>query len=191
MPITQSNTIAAVFKVDSEILTWNTGHHCKLMIFVAHAYAKDDARLLKKYYCDCQNLQAKSECLEHKQVGVKINGIYKIHQTILKEMQFYCDQTTDSGGWTVFQQRIDEIVDFFRDWEHYKQRLGNLKNEFWLGNIFTLTLQGLYPRGNKLRMDMMNAKKIKESVWYSYLHINNAVNKDTLHVNGYMSIETT
>ena len=72
-------------------------------------------------------------------------------------------------------------------------RLGNLKNEFWLRNenIFTLTLQGLYPRGNKLRIDMMNAKKIKKSVRYSYFHINNAVNKDTLHVNGYMSIETT
>ena len=40
MPISQSNTMAAVFKVDSEILTWNTAHHCNLMIFVAHAYAK-------------------------------------------------------------------------------------------------------------------------------------------------------
>ena len=82
---------------------------------------KDDVRLLKKYYCNCQNLQAKHECLEHKQVGVKINGIYKIHQTILKIMQVYCDQTTDGGGWTVFQRRIDGNVDFFRDWEHYKQ----------------------------------------------------------------------
>ena len=148
---------------------------------------KDDARVLKKYYCDCQNLQAKRDCLEHKQVGVKVNGVYKIHQNILKIIQVYCDQTTDSGGWTVFQRRIDGSVDFFRDWEHYKQGFGNLQNEFWLGNekIFTLTLQGLYPRGNELRIDMMNAKMKKKSVRYANFHITNAATKYTLHVNGY------
>ena len=148
---------------------------------------KDDARVLKKYYCDCQNLQAKRDCLEHKQVGVKVNGVYKIHQNILKIIQVYCDQTTDGGGWTVFQRRIDGSVDFFRDWEHYKQGFGNLQNEFWLGNenIFTLTLQGLYPRGNELRIDMMNAKMKKKSVRYANFHITNAATKYILHVNGY------
>lgn len=38
---------------------------------------RDDDRLLKKYYCDCQNLQPKRDCLEFKQYGIKINGIYK------------------------------------------------------------------------------------------------------------------
>ena len=148
---------------------------------------KDDARVLKKYYCDCQNLQAKRDCLEHKQVGVKVNGVYKIHQNILKIIQVYCDQTTDGGGWTVFQRRTDGSVEFFRDWEHYKQGFGNLQNEFWLGNenIFTLTLQGLYPRGNELRIDMMNAKMIKKSVKYANFLIANAATKYTLHVNGY------
>ena len=148
---------------------------------------KDDTRLLKKYYCDCQNLQAKRDCLQHKQVGVKVNGVYKIHQNILKIIQVYCDQTTDGGGWTVFQRRIDGSVDFFRDWENYKQGFGNLQNEHWLGNenIFTLTLQGLYPRGNELRIDMMNAKKIQKSVRYANFHIANAATKYTLHVNGF------
>ena len=148
---------------------------------------KDDVRLLKKYYCDCRNLQAKRDCLEHKQVGVKVNGIYKVHQNILKIIHIYCDQTTDGGGWTVFQRRTDGSVNFFRDWENYKQGFGDLQNEFWLGNenIFTLTLQGLYPRGNQLRIDMMNAKKIKKSVRYSDFHITNAATKYTLHVNGY------
>ena len=163
--------------------------YCKLQSddICGPCLCKDDARLLKRYYCNCQNLQAKRDCLEHKRFGVKLNGVYKIHQNILKIIQVYCDQTTDGGGWTVFQRRIDGSVDFFRDWEHYKQGFGNLQNEFWLGNenIFTLTLQGLYPRGNELRIDMINAKKVKKSVRYTNFHITNAASKYTLHVNGY------
>ena len=53
---------------------------------------------------------------------------------------------------------------------------GNLQNEHWLQNqnIFTLTLQGLYPRGNGLRIDMMNAKKSQKSVRYANFYITNA-----------------
>ena len=125
---------------------------------------KDDIRVLKKYYCYYQNLEAKRDCLEHKQVGVTVNGVHKIHQDILKIIQVYCDQTADGGGWTVFQRRTDASVDFLRDWEHYKQGFDNLQNKFWFRNenIFTLTLQGLYPRGNELRIDMMNVKKSQE-----------------------------
>ena len=142
---------------------------------------KDDARVLKKYYCDCQNLQAKRDYLKHLQVDTKVNGIYKIHQNILKSRQVYSDQTTDGGGCTNFQQRTDGNVDFFRDWQHYKRGFGNLQNEFWLGNenIFTLTLQGLYSRGNELPIDMMNAKKIKKSLRYANFHITNAATKFT------------
>ena len=77
-------------------------------------------------------------------------ALTKFIKNILKIIQVYCDQTTDGVRWTVFRRRIDGSVDFFSDWEHYKKSFGNLQNEFWLGNgnIFTLTLQGLYPRGN-------------------------------------------
>ena len=77
---------------------------------------KDDARVLKKHYCNFQNLQPKRDCLEHKQVGRKVNGVYKIHQNILKTIQVYCDQTIDGDGWAVFQRGINGSVDFFRDW---------------------------------------------------------------------------
>ena len=84
-------------------------------------------RLLKKYYCDSQNLQPKRDCLEHKQVDRKVNGVYKINQNTLKIIQVHCDQTTDGGGWKIFQRRTDGSIDFFRDWE---QGSGNLQNEY-------------------------------------------------------------
>lgn len=103
---------------------------------------RDDDRLIDNYYCDCRNLAPRRDCLEFKLYGITVSGIYKIHQNILKTIQVYCDQATDVGGWTVFQRRRDDSVNFFRDWENYKHSFSQLQNEFWLGNenIFTLVL---------------------------------------------------
>ena len=68
---------------------------------------------------------------------------------------------TDGGGWTVFQRRQDRSVDFYREWNDYKRRFGNLNVEFWLGFDYIHWLLSLSPTGNELRVDLGDAKEIE------------------------------
>lgn len=121
-----------------------------------------------------------------------MNGIYKVHQNILKIIQVYCDQATDGGGWTVIQRRVDGSVDFFRDCKNYKKGFRPLQNEFWLGldNIFTISSQGVYPRSNELRIDMKNLKGVYQHVKYKEFEIANENRQYLLHVGKYSGTAT-
>ena len=104
--------------------------HCKLQPddICGPCLCSDDNKLLTKHYCNCQNSQPKRNCLQHKQVEIKVNELYKIHQNIRQTVKvfFQRDQSTDCGGCTVFQRRTDGSINFFCDWEQYKQGFGNL-----------------------------------------------------------------
>ncbi|XP_060081919.1 microfibril-associated glycoprotein 4-like [Ylistrum balloti] len=72
---------------------------------------------------------------------VSISGVYRIAPVPEKSFDVYCDMESEGGPWTVIQNRENDEVDFFRDWNQYKYGFGNLHGNFWLGNdnIYSLT----------------------------------------------------
>lgn len=78
--------------------------------------------------------------------GATGDGIYRIDVDGaggLTPVDVVCDMSTDGGGWTVFQLRINGSVDFYRTYADYAAGFGNTAN-YWLGNdrIAALTASG-------------------------------------------------
>ena len=144
----------------------------------------DDYQRYEKYYCDCQNLIPKRDCLAFLHSGQKISGVYRITQNNLRTIKVFCDQTTDGGGWTVILRRMDGSVNFYRNWQAYKEGFGKVQDEFWLGNenIFTMSLQGLYPKGSELRIDMEDFASKKLYVKYGHFQLGNEITGYQIHV---------
>ncbi|KAM7435458.1 Fibrinogen C domain-containing protein 1 [Porites harrisoni] len=90
-------------------------------------------------------------CAELYKSGERANGVYTIDPDGTGPFDVFCDQTTASGGWIVFQKRLDGSVDFYRGWTDYKVGFGNLKGEFWLGLD---KINRLTKTGNRLRVDL-------------------------------------
>jgi len=149
-----------------------------------------DYKLQRKYYCDCQNLRPKRDCLAFKEVGLTTNGIYRVTMNNYKTMSVYCDQTTDGGGWTVIQRRVDGTINFYRNWNDYKKGFGYYQHEFYQGNdnIYLLSLQGLYPKGSLLRIEMNDWKGNSTYAKYSSFELGNENSKYELRIGKYAGI---
>ncbi|KAK7099359.1 uncharacterized protein [Littorina saxatilis] len=84
-------------------------------------------------------------------------------------IRVYCDQTTDGGGWTVFQRRQDQSVDFYKGWEAYRSGFGDLQGNFWLGldKLHNMTSSGDF----LLRIDLQKFDGTNGSGIYTGFHI--------------------
>ena len=118
------------------------------------------------------------DCTEIFLKGNLTTGIHKIqphtpqglyHSNTSAPVNVYCDMDTDDGGWTVFQRRHNGLVDFYRDWEDYKQGFGYVNGDYWLGlqNLHWLTSTARY----ELRVDLEDFNGNTVYAKYSSFHI--------------------
>ena len=123
-----------------------------------------------------------NDCKDALTQGHTTSGVYHIQPDNLPTFQVYCDMTTDGGGWTVFQRRLDGSVDFYRYWSDYQQGFGNLTGEFWLGldKIHRLTTTG-----TELRVDLRDFEGNSAYAKYTNFSVGDSASKYTLSVSGY------
>ncbi|XP_050731650.1 microfibril-associated glycoprotein 4-like isoform X2 [Eriocheir sinensis] len=90
-------------------------------------------------YCINKTKNRSRHCKDLLDAGDKHNGVRMIYpnpEQPDRYLMVYCDQTTDGGGWTVFQRRTNSSCsreNFSRSWGEYKMGFGNIGGEFWLG----------------------------------------------------------
>ncbi len=92
---------------------------------------------------------------------------------------------TDGGGWIVFQRRVDNSVDFYRNWNEYKKGFGVITSNYWLGldNLHTLAAPG---KGAVLRVDLRHRDDThKVYAYYSRFEIGNEGDGYRLNIGGY------
>ncbi|XP_078493060.1 fibrinogen-like protein A [Ciona intestinalis] len=124
-----------------------------------------------------------SNCKEELSWGRNKSGIHSIvNPRNGQRMEVYCDQTTDNGGWLVFQRRTDGSENFYRTWAEYQEKFGNLSNEFWLGleNLHALTSSGSY----ELRVELEDCENDRRYAKYSSFAIGSGEQQYRLTVSG-------
>lgn len=67
------------------------------------------------------------DCYEAHDAGHSTSGMFLIKPDEMeRQMQVWCEQEIDNGGWTVIQTRRDGSVNFFRNWDNYKVTIAGL-----------------------------------------------------------------
>ncbi|XP_056001919.1 protein crumbs homolog 2-like isoform X2 [Ostrea edulis] len=122
------------------------------------------------------------EILQHYANTKGKDGVYPIYIDGQQKM-VYCDMTTDGGGWTSIQKRVDGSTDFYRNWDNYKTGFGDPFTNYWIGNdaIHILTTEN----GQELRVDLMSFTGEKVYALYSMFHVGNEASKYKFSASGF------
>ncbi|XP_062597265.1 angiopoietin-2-like [Saccostrea cucullata] len=111
------------------------------------------------------------------------NGVYNIPTSQKERKAVYCDMTTDNGGWTVIQRRVNGSTDFYRNWNEYKNGFGKASHEYWIGNEILHNLTSR--KSQELRVDMQRFNGDKAYAVFSTFSVGDEASKYKLTVNGY------
>ena len=123
------------------------------------------------------------DCATMRKLGVTANGIYSIDPNSKGPMNVSCDMTTNGGGWTIIQRRVNNSTDFYQDWPSYKQGFGTLTGNLWLGNdnIHRLTASG----NTVLQVELEDWDGNTAYAVYGTFEVDDESNKYRLTVGGY------
>lgn len=61
----------------------------------------------------------------HSYEGATGDGVYRLAPDGLTPFDARCDMTTDGGGWTIFQRRFSQTLDFYRGHNDYVSGFGD------------------------------------------------------------------
>ncbi|XP_078659246.1 uncharacterized protein LOC144904280 isoform X3 [Branchiostoma floridae x Branchiostoma belcheri] len=121
--------------------------------------------------CEPQEEDFPRDCTDWYDQGQRDSGVYSVQPRGSDDIFSAWCEFDDGGAWTVIQRRQDGSVDFFRNWQEYKDGFGDVAGEYWLGNknIYHLTNQAKY----KLRIDLEDFDGRKFFVEYSQFRVEN------------------
>uniref|UniRef100_A0A8W8J518 Fibrinogen C-terminal domain-containing protein n=1 Tax=Magallana gigas TaxID=29159 RepID=A0A8W8J518_MAGGI len=112
------------------------------------------------------------------------NGVYTIYPDRTNAKKVFCDMTTNGGGWTAIQKRVDGSTDFYRTWKEYKEGFGNPSHDYWIGNDVVHQLTKNRPQ--KLRVGLQRYSGEKGYAEYSHFAVGNEDSKYKLTLSGYI-----
>ncbi|XP_033107257.1 ficolin-2-like [Anneissia japonica] len=124
------------------------------------------------------------DCAEILASGFGTSGKYEIKPNgDGKPFEVYCDMDTAEGGWTVFQRRLDGMINFYRGYGSYRRGFGNVEAEFWLGNdnLHRLTSQDEY----ELRIDLEDFEENEVFATYTNFYVGDHTEKFRLTLGEY------
>ncbi|KAI4896312.1 hypothetical protein NFI96_027686 [Prochilodus magdalenae] len=128
------------------------------------------------------------DCDEIYRNGTRLSGVYTIYPAPNTPVEVYCEMHNDpdgeTGGWTVFQRRMDGSVNFYRSWEPYREGFGNRSGEYWLGleTLYLLT----HRRNYELRVDLEDFDTVTAHALYTSFSVESETNGYRLHVSGFV-----
>ena len=92
------------------------------------------------------------------------------------------------GGWTIIQRRVNNSINFTRNWKSYKDGFGRFDSSFWLGldKINEITNSELY----ELYIGLQNFAGDVRSAWYNSISISDENDDYKITLGPYDSIRS-